>query len=190
LPGIIHLSLLETDHLEEEDILQINEQTFVLIYNSFWKKLYYLSFQKVNDRNVAEDMVHDLFKSLWERREELIISDSIEKYLVKSIKYKISAYFREKIQQERNLEAAMLYKVDAEVVTEKQVGFSFLSKELYTLVDRLPERCKLIYKLSRESGLNNRQIASSLLVSEKTVENQITKALSFIRYRLRQYKDE
>ena len=53
-------------------------------------------------------MVHDFFKSIWERRNELVISDSIEKYLVRSIKYKISGYFRESIQQKRNLEESLL----------------------------------------------------------------------------------
>lgn len=173
-----------------QEILHIDEASFVLIYDRFWKRLYYLCYQKLNDKDLAQDMVHDLFESIWERRDALVISDSIEKYLVRSIKYKISGYFREKVQQERNLEASMRYTKEAEVVTEKQVAFSFLSRDLNMLVDELPERCRLIYKLSRERGLNNRQIASSLLVSEKTVENQITKALSYIRHKLRQYKNE
>lgn len=180
----------ESIEINGNELLQIDEETFALIYAKFWKKLYYLCYQKLNDKDLAQDMVHDLFESIWERRNTLVISDSIEKYLVKSVKYKISGYFRERIQQERNLEESLLYAKEAEAVTEKQVAFSFLSRELNTLVDELPERCRLIYRLSRERGLNNRQIASSLLVSEKTVENQITKALSYIRHRLRQYKNE
>lgn len=190
MPSISPKRLSETEEITEKNVLRINEDTFALMYKQFWKKLYYLCHQKLNDKELAQDMVHDLFKSVWERRNDLIISDSLEKYLVKSIKYKISGYFREKIQQDKNLEESLLYTNEAEAVTEKQVAFSFLSRELNTLVDELPERCKLIYKLSRERGLNNRQIASSLLVSEKTVENQITKALSYIRHRLRQYKNE
>lgn len=71
-----------------------------MIYRQFWKKLYYLAHQKLADSDLAQDMVHDVFRSIWERRDELVISDSIEKYLVRSIKYKISGYFRERIQQE------------------------------------------------------------------------------------------
>jgi RNA polymerase sigma-70 factor (ECF subfamily) len=182
--------LAEIEEISEKNVLRVNEDTFALIYKQFWKKLYYLCYQKLGDKDLAQDLVHDLFRSIWERREALVISDSIEKYLVRSIKFKISGYFREKIQQERNLEESQLYVRESEAVTEKQVAFSFLSQELTHLVDKLPERCRLIYKLSRESGLNNREIASSLLVSEKTVENQITKALSYIRQRLSQYNNE
>lgn len=180
----------ETEEIDQKHVLRVNEDTFELIYKQFWKKLYYLCYQKIGDSEIAQDLVHDLFRSVWERRTELIITDSIEKYLVRSIKYKISGYFREKVQQERNLEASQLYVIESEAVTEKQVAYNFLSKDLKLLVDRLPDRCRLIYKLSREEGLNNQEIAASLLVSEKTVENQITKAMSYIRQRLGQYKNE
>jgi len=170
--------------------LCIDKDSFELIYRQFWKKLYYLAYQKVADSDLAQDMVHDVFRSIWERREELVISDSIEKYLVRSIKYKISGYFRERIQQERNMEASLLYVTESESVTEKQVAYNLLSTELNLLVEKLPERCREVYKLSRESGLNNREIASALFVSEKTVENQITKALSFLRLGLDKYRNE
>ena len=84
----------------------------------------------------------------------------------------------------------MRYCKDTDLVTEKHVAFNFLTKEIASLVEKLPERCKLVYRLSRENGMNNRQIASSLLLSEKTVENQLTKALSFIRQHLAAYKNE
>jgi RNA polymerase sigma-70 factor (ECF subfamily) len=173
----------------ESGAFQINEKTFANIYKVHWKKLYYTCYQKTQDKDLSQDMVHDLFKSIWERRKELIIEDSIEKYLVRSIKFKISSYYRAKSQQELNLSESMRYHTEADLSTEKQVAFSMLSQKVNRLVDRLPERCQAIYRLSRENGLNNRQIASSLLVTEKTVENQITKALSFIRNRLAEYKN-
>lgn len=176
-------------HHTEPYSLQINEDTLAIIYKAHWKKLYYICYNKLEDKDMAMDMVHDLFKSLWERRNDLIINDSIEKYLLRAVKFQISTYFRVKVQQERNLGESMRYQNDTDTVTEKQVAFSFLKKELNDLVEQLPERCRLIYRLSRESGLNNRQIASSLLLSEKTVENQITKALSFIRHHLAAYKN-
>lgn len=167
---------------------QINEETFAVIYKTHWKKLYYTCYQKLQDKDLAQDLVHDLFQSIWERRNELVIEDSIEKYLVRSIKFKISTYYRVKKQREINLNESMRYHPEADLITEKHVSFNMLSQKVNMLVDRLPERCKAIYRLSREGGLNNRQIASSLLVSEKTVENQITKALNFIRHRLADYK--
>ncbi|MBB1643911.1 hypothetical protein A9970_08055 [Sphingobacterium sp. UME9] len=176
--------------IDKSSSLCIDKDSFEMIYIQFWKKLYYLAHQKLADSDLAQDMVHDVFRSIWERREELVISDSIEKYLVRSIKYKISGYFRERIQQERNMEASLLYVNESESVTEKQVAYNLLSTEVNMLVEKLPERCREVYKLSRESGLNNREIASTLLVSEKTVENQITKALSFLRLGLNKYRNE
>jgi RNA polymerase sigma-70 factor (ECF subfamily) len=64
---------------------------------------------------------------------------------------------------------------------DRSLLFHELELQIQELVQRLPEKCRLIYHLSREEGLNNKEIAYHLEIAEKTVENQLTKALSRIR---------
>jgi len=64
-----------------------------------------------------------------------------------------------------------------------------LFEKINNLVESLPHKCREVYKLSREKGLNNRQIASRMLISEKTVENQITKAMHFLQNGLKPYRE-
>ena len=68
--------------------------------------------------------------------------------------------------------------------TDSFINFRELQQQIGETVAALPERCRLVYQLSREEGLNNRAIAQRLGISEKTVENQLTKALARLRTRL------
>ena len=62
---------------------------FEAVYNLYWKKLYSICYKSIEDPDIAKDLVQDIFISLWERQEELIINDSLERYLVKAAKFKV-----------------------------------------------------------------------------------------------------
>ncbi|QEC73898.1 sigma-70 family RNA polymerase sigma factor [Arachidicoccus ginsenosidivorans] len=67
---------------------------------------------------------------------------------------------------------------------EEAYRLKILQEEILQAANQLPDKCRLIYKLSRENGYSNKKIASVLSLSEKTVENQITRALHFLRKKL------
>jgi len=184
----------ESDNLSElpsysnEPSLKIDENTFFQLYESYWDKLYQIAFKYLNDGFQAEEVVQELFTSLWQRKNSLLLTEStIENYLVRAVRFKISRIYSDEIRKTQKIDEYKLRQSASSHHTEKQVLYSFLKEDVDKLVGMLPERCKDVYQLSRIKGLNNKEIAVNLLISEKTVENQLTKALNFLRKGLKKY---
>jgi RNA polymerase sigma-70 factor (ECF subfamily) len=133
----------------------------------------------------AKDLVQDVFVKFWNDREKTDIRFSMRSYLFVSVKNRCLDLLRRK---NRNLKVQ-------EITNEHDVtGASFdtyVLSELEALfnksLEKLPERCREVFELSRFHGLKNREIAAKLNLSEKTVENQVTKALHILKEELKDY---
>jgi len=181
-------NLSELPSYSNEPSLKIDENTFFQLYESYWDKLYQIAFKYLNDGFQAEEVVQELFTSLWQRKNSLLLTEStIENYLVRAVRFKISRIYSDEIRKTQKIDEYKLRQSASSHHTEKQVLYSFLKEDVDKLVGMLPERCKDVYQLSRIKGLNNKEIAVNLLISEKTVENQLTKALNFLRKGLKKY---
>lgn len=168
----------------------INSESFENLFQSCGPKLYAVCMYHVGNREVARDMVQDIFRSLWERRNELDFHRSAEHYLVRCAKLKVLEYFRKETVRRKNTERVL--------AGFREEDYSTLSSiEMKDLLDRTREELQLmpaktgeIFFLSRERGLTNKEVAALLQSSEKTVEYHIKKASEFIANndRLQEYK--
>ena len=164
------------------------ETGFKQLYEENAKKLFVICYSRIRNREEAEEIVQDIFKSVWERREAINNRDgSIERYLTRAVKLKTIDYFRKQTREIRHLSDNPEDICGGEHCTENQFNFMELKRRVTYLVDQLPNMCREVYRLSREKGLSNREIASTLLISEKTVESHMTKALSHLRKNLANY---
>lgn len=163
-------------------------QGFEHAYELHWKQMFNICYHYTQDSFQAEELVQEIFKSLWERRNQVDIQGSLENYLSRAARLKVSEYFRNKINREKHLALAAQELPQQGSYTEHTIEYTFLKDEINTLVDQLPSHCRQVYHMSRVDGLKNKEIASSLTISEKTVENQITKALTFLRKNLSIHK--
>jgi len=169
-------------------LIKIVENSFFQLYETYWKKLYQVALKYLGDHYRAEEVVQEIFTSLWQRKDTLLLSaDTVENYLIRAVRFKISRIYTDEIRKTQKLDEFKQLQQEASNQTEKQVLYSFLQADVDKLVDMLPDRCKGVYLLSRVKGLNNKEIAVDLFISEKTVENQLTKALNFLRGRLKKY---
>ena len=160
---------------------------FEQIYNQYWEKVYSVCYNNTRDMELAKEMVQDIFKSLWERRNELELQ-SVERYLLRSAKLKVFEYIRNKTNRQKIDSDNLPYCVNSSNCTEEQVLYKELKANVDMLVDNLPCQCKRVYKMSREQGISNKKIAESLGISERAVEYHITKAMSVLRIKLTAYK--
>ncbi|MEM0938744.1 MAG: sigma-70 family RNA polymerase sigma factor [Bacteroidota bacterium] len=163
---------------------------FGILYEQHARKLFTICFGRIQNRVESEETIHNIFQSIWERRNEIINEDgSIERYLVRAVKLKTIDYFRRKTSK-TNLET---FDVEdhcgAENLTENYYLYNELKDKVEFLVYQLPLPLtfRKVYQLSREKGLTNKEIASMFLISEKTVESHMTKALSHLRKNLTEY---
>ncbi len=167
-------------------IVKDDHKAFAAMFQRHWLRLYKTALQHVKDPEASEEIVHDLFLNIWNRRNFLVIND-FDKYLKAATRYQVYAYikknktvtieYRESLSEE--LEG---YEVNT---ADEKIAYEELEGQLVYHLRSLPERCREIFFLSRVQQLNNNEIAEKLGISKRTVENQITRALQCIRFNMK-----
>lgn len=157
-------------------VKQDDTAAFTELYNRYWEKLFAIAYNRLKETQAAEDIVHDVFASLWANRQKVKIN-SLENYLATAAKYLVLGKIK-KIHRERKFADDTSHQTP---VIDFPVETSFHNKRILELVktevERLPEKCRLIFKYSRNEGMPVKMIARKLDISPKTVENQLNKAL-------------
>ena len=164
----------------------IDRTTFETVYNLYWEKVYAVCYNNIRETEPSREMVQDIFKSLWERRHDLEL-ENINNYLIRSAKFKTFEFIRNKVSQQKHICNKYQDCSRSSNCTEERVLFNNLKEKVNILVDTLPCQCRLVYKMSREQGLSNKEIATALLITERAVEYHITKALTVLRLNLSNY---
>ena len=163
-----------------------NFWAFDEIYKRHRKSLIELANKKLLSNYMVEDIVQDIFISLYQRRASLEITISLRGYLVQALKFKISNEIRSSIIRSKYQKFLFFSKVC-------EIDFANLaeSNELYYKVDstikRLPSKCRQAFVLSRYEGQSYQNISESLNISVSTVEKHIVKALKIMRSSLNEY---
>ena len=173
----------QTNHMTT---IRIDKQTFETVYHMYWEKVYAVCYNNIREIEPAKEMVQDIFKSLWERREELEL-ENVSNYLIRAAKFKTFEYIRNKTSQQKHICIKYQDCSHSSNCTEEKIHYNNLKEKVNILVDTLPCQCRRVYKMSREQGLSNKEIASALLISERAVEYHITKALGVLRLNLANY---
>jgi RNA polymerase sigma-70 factor (family 1) len=168
-------------------IAELDEQGFEAIYRSCWKSVFGIIYHYTGDEEIAEEISQDLFASLWERRGKLVIKTTIAQYLNRAAKLEAFDYLRNSNSRIKHISCALQDSCTSHNCTEELVLFNELNESVNLLVNQLPCRCREVYRLSQEQGMNNKDIAAVLLISEKTVEYHLYKAISFLRTNLQQF---
>lgn len=167
--------------------LPLDETLFTRLYNQHWEKVFAVCYANLEDVEASKELVQEIFKSLWERRDQLEFTHSPERYLLRSAKLKVFEYIRNKQTRNAHLKRVAFEVSDQVNVTEDSVMHNSLYEVLVYLINALPESCQRVFRMSREMGMSNKEIASQLLISERTVEYHLTNALRQLRARLRDY---
>lgn len=165
-------------------LMQGDESAFTEIYTRYWKKLFVTASHRLNSFEDAEEIVQDIFVSLWNRRHRLDVHSDLSGYLAVSVKYRVIKMLDSHYNEKRYIDSIMT-KGLIDDSTQELLAFEELKEELARYVQELPEKCQLVFKLSREDGYSQKQIAEELGVSEKTVESHLGKAFKTLRTKLK-----
>ncbi|GAA4777730.1 RNA polymerase sigma-70 factor [Olivibacter ginsenosidimutans] len=160
-----------------------DELAFTEIYRRYWKKLFVIAGHKLRSLEEAEEVVQDIFTALWRRRSTLVLTADLSSYLAVSVKYRIIRTLDRYYNQQRYIDS-LVFSEHLDNSTQDTLAFNELCEELAKYVQELPEKCRLVFKLSREAGYSQKQIAEELQISEKTVEAHLGKAFKILRTKL------
>lgn len=159
---------------------------FAEIYERYWYKLFGVAYHRIGMREEAEELVHDVFESLWNKRQDVIISH-LGAYLVVAIKHLSTNHIKSQINHRKLQEYLIFHQMQQSFSTEELVNFTDLSDALKEVMQQLPEKSSEIFKLSRFEHQSVKAIASQLNLSEKAVEYHITKSVKWLKENLKAY---
>jgi RNA polymerase sigma-70 factor (family 1) len=158
-----------------------NVSAFNTIYTQHSKPLYIYLLHKLKDPEHCNDVLQDIFVTLWEKREQLTIDFSFKAYLYQAARYKIIDIYRKDLKYQGYLAYLAEYiTVGAETITDRIDNRKKL-QEIETAVSHLPEKMREIFILSRFEHQTTRDIAHKTNLSPQTVKNQLSKALRILR---------
>lgn len=169
------------------DTQKITRDSFESLYRTYWKKMYTLCLNKVQDPLVAEEIVQEIFRSVWERRDSLEFHEPAEHYLLRATKLEIAGYFRKMVRRESILNTILCDFNDIDNGTVHRMDALGLDERIRMLLKQLPDQTRSVFILSREKGFSNREIADRMSLSVKTVEYHISKVLSHLRKNLKEF---
>jgi RNA polymerase sigma-70 factor (family 1) len=160
----------------------------ILAFNTLFKeysvRLYHFSYGFLKSKSDAEEIVQEVFTKIWQKRGELRYELSFKSYLFTIAFNAIKKHYRTKAQISKYMASTASGKQDN--TTSESINYNSLFKHVNELINQLPGRRKEIFIKSRFDGLSNSEISKDLKISKKTVENQLTNALSFIRVNLKE----
>jgi RNA polymerase sigma-70 factor (ECF subfamily) len=152
------------------------EQLFKKYYHALWRH----SVKYIPDSHMAEEIVQEFFIYLWENQKTLTLPNSVAVYFHVAIKNRCLNYLKKRV----HLSIPMEETTDIIGYEPDELAVEELSQAMEEAIQRLPEKCKLIFLLSRQSRFSYKEIAGHLAISIKTVESQIGIALKKLREHL------
>lgn len=168
-------------------IRQGNERVFETIFRKHYQALCNYACGILKDMDDAEEVVQSIFMKFWEQRESIEINVSLKSYLYRAVHNTCLNRLKHlKIQEVHKQYVGNFFEENHDSATDLMDKVE-LESRIAEALEKLPEQCRLIFKMSRFEELKYQEIADRLGLSIKTVENQIGKALKIMRTELADY---
>ncbi|MVT12300.1 RNA polymerase sigma-70 factor [Chitinophaga tropicalis] len=176
-------------HLLTDDILlrllkASDEKAFRVLYERYWKRLFAVACYKLKNREAAEEIVQNIFVSLWEKRADLQI-EKLEEYLFTAVKYKVINYVESLLVRQAGQKQLAGAITDAS--TEDTIIINDLHNAIQQALSCLPPKTREVFTLSRFEKYSVKDIAQHLNLTEKAVEYHITRSLKQMRISLKDF---
>jgi RNA polymerase sigma-70 factor (family 1) len=178
LPAYDHHTTIQLRTLQQR-IAKSDETAFTQLYLQFSKKLQQFAISLVRSKEISEELVEDVFVKIWANRSHITEIDNLTVYLYVAVKNKALNILSQKAKE---LIAAPFDYLDLpvdEFATDPYdlMITSEIMTRMHRVIENLPPRCKMIFKLIREDGLKYKEVAEILNISVNTIDAQIAIAV-------------
>jgi RNA polymerase sigma-70 factor (family 1) len=161
-----------------------DQVAFEQFYNIHWSRIYSLALTYLKSSVQAQDVVQEVFLKIWVKRQNLSHVENPASYVYIMGRNEIINALKKKISLDWLTEEQAELIPDNFMLPHQEIDLKQLQQNIGRAIDNLPDRQKLIFKLSREEGLNHEQIAARLGIEKSTVKNHIVRALNTLRSNL------
>ncbi|TLV03478.1 RNA polymerase sigma-70 factor [Dyadobacter luticola] len=173
-------------HLSDDQLLAMlredAEVAFDEIYHRYWEKLYHSAHRMLKSAEAAEEVTQDTFMLFWIKRDTLEIQ-SLKPYLAAMLRYEVYRYLA-KSKQAEEVQRAVRLETATSVSMDQEIENRLLLEIITRLINRLPEKCRLVFQYNKLQDRSLPDICEELHISPKTAEAHLTKALKIVRENL------
>jgi RNA polymerase sigma-70 factor (ECF subfamily) len=165
----------------KEQIASGSQPAFRQLYEFYSKKLIHFAYLIVKQKDAAMEIVDEVFIKIWKQREHIPEISNLKVYLYTAVKNTSLNYLSRKAKEQQTEPFDFInIQLNDESSPEQRLITSEIYQKIKTVVNDLPPRCKMVFKLVREDGLKYREVAAILNISENTVDSQMVIAVSRI----------
>lgn len=159
----------DQDILLFKEVQKGNRGAFNALFKKYYQPLCRFCYHHVSSKDVSEEIVQDVFVNTWENSAKTEIRISVAAWLYTLVKNHALNYLKKEKTRKK-------YEENASIEEENEPAYDTakFKKELEKGMQKLPEKCRLIFQLSKSEGLSYDEIAEYLDISKKTIENQMT----------------
>jgi RNA polymerase sigma-70 factor, ECF subfamily len=176
------------EHIIIRQFKQGDHHAFRVLYEKHAPKLFAFSKKYLQSNEDAEEVVQEVFLRIWEKRENIDEHLSFSSYVIQAAKHRIYNGFRKKVNAQVYLDFLLFTNDVSKNFTELDVDFNDIKIKAEAAINAMPPKRQEIFRMSRELGLKNKEIAQKLDISIKTVENQMGQALKYLKDALGEYQ--
>jgi RNA polymerase sigma-70 factor (ECF subfamily) len=162
-----------------------DRSAFEAIFDAYAEPLLAFAYSRVHSREVAEELVQDLFLNLWERRAGWVVTRSLKTYLFQAVHNRVVNHRRDT----RPATDIPLEAFPSREATDAAVRQADLRWAIDRAIAELPERNRLVFLLVRQHQLTYREVGDIFGITEKTVESHMLRAFNALRAALAEWKD-
>ena len=161
----------------------LSKTQFEQLFKSQFAHLCNFAHQYVPDKDTAKDITQKVFIRLWEQREKMDPEQNINSYLFIAVKNRCLNYIRDNKKYRSKVLDLDCGDIDLQIETDN-FELEALQEKIASALNELPEKCRLVFEMSRFREMKYREIAEELNIAQKTVEAHMSKAMKLLRERL------
>jgi len=161
------------------------EKLLESIFKENFHELVFFSLRIVNDYDQAQDIVQNVFIKLWQNQDKIKHISKLKPYVFKAVKNSSLNFLRDKKLTDKNIVDIQDTKIEYHEGDEQELDTAEMLRIVHETVDKLPEKWREAFILSKYESLKYNEIAKKMDISDKTVEKYIAKALTFLRKELK-----
>jgi RNA polymerase sigma-70 factor (family 1) len=154
---------------------------FTELYHRYWNTLMTAAGKRIASMEIAEELVQDVFLSFFLRRKEIQVNISVEAFLKAALRHQVFKVYRSQKIHEQYVDSILAENSPKVALPDALMEAKQLREQVYKVADKMPDKCREVFLLSRFEQLSHKEIAEKLDISVNTVKKHINKAVAILR---------